>query len=85
MKRPLPPSRLPNKPMFNLQQAITALEALRQARGEPRLVDTPLMITIVAIVHYNQRRLPDQRAELYEKCIEVLLAEGYKPAAEPLT
>ena len=34
-------------------------------------------MTIVAVVHYNQRRLPEERAELYEKCIEVLLAERH--------
>jgi formylglycine-generating enzyme required for sulfatase activity len=65
-----------------LQEAIAGLEQLRAARGEPGLVNTPLMATIVAIVHYNQRRLPDQRAELYEKCVEVLLAESNKPASE---
>ncbi len=65
-----------------LQEAIGGLERLREARNEPRLADTPLMVTIIAIVHYNQRRLPEQRAELYEKCVEVLLSEGNKPATE---
>jgi formylglycine-generating enzyme required for sulfatase activity len=65
-----------------LQGAITGLERLREARNEPRLADTPLMVTIIAIVHYNQRRLPEQRAELYEKCVEVLLTEKHKPATE---
>ena len=65
-----------------LQAAITGLEDLRQARGEARLADTPLMVTIVAIVHYNQRRLPEQRAELYEKCVEVLLTEGHHGASD---
>ncbi len=65
-----------------LQGAIAGLERLREARNEPRLADTPLMVTIIAIVHYNQRRLPEQRAELYEKCVEVLLTESNKPATE---
>lgn len=67
-----------------LQQAIAALEALRERRGERRLADSPLLVTITAIVHYNQRRLPDQRAELYEECVEVLLTERNKPESEAL-
>ena len=63
----------------SLQAAIAGLEQMRKARNEPGLVDSPLMVTIVAIVHYNQRRLPDERAELYDRCVEVLLAERYKP------
>ncbi len=67
-----------------LQQAIAALEALREQRGERRLADNPLLVTIIAIVHYNQRRLPDQRAELYEECVEILLTERNKPESEAL-
>ncbi|MBE2202268.1 MAG: SUMF1/EgtB/PvdO family nonheme iron enzyme, partial [Anaerolinea sp.] len=65
-----------------LRAAIAGLEQMRERRNEPRLADTPLMVTIIAIVHYNQRRLPDQRAELYERCVEVLLTESNKPATE---
>ena len=65
-----------------LQDAIAGLEQHRTARGETRLAETPLLVTIIAIVHYNQRRLPDQRAELYEKCVEVLLTEGHHSASD---
>lgn len=65
-----------------LQQAIVDLEAHRRARQESRLADAPLLVTIIAIVHYNQRRLPEQRAELYEKCVEVLLTEGHHAASD---
>ncbi|MEZ4729555.1 MAG: SUMF1/EgtB/PvdO family nonheme iron enzyme [Caldilineaceae bacterium] len=65
-----------------LQAAIHHLEALRTARREPPLVESPLLVTIVAIVHYNQRRLPDERAELYEKCVDVLLAEKHHPTSQ---
>ena len=65
-----------------LQTAIANLERHRRARQEARLADTPLLVTIIAIVHYNQRRLPEQRAELYEKCVEVLLTEGHHPASD---
>lgn len=66
----------------NLGRSIHNLEQLRARRGEPRLVDTPLLVTIVAIVHYDQKRLPEQRAELYARCVEVLLAERYRQASE---
>lgn len=65
-----------------LQDEIDTLEQVRQARGGERLVDAPLLVTIVAIVHYNQRRLPEERAELYEKCVEVLLTDSHHPATE---
>ncbi len=66
----------------SLQEAIDLLEQQRLGRKEPRLVDSPLLLTIVAIVHYNERRLPDQRVELYEKCVEVLLSESYRPPSD---
>jgi hypothetical protein len=41
------------------------------------LMQTPLLLTMLTIVHYNarqqQKRLPDQQSELYEKCVELLL------------
>ncbi|MCP5086182.1 MAG: hypothetical protein GY952_05185, partial [Rhodobacteraceae bacterium] len=67
---------------LRLQAAIAGLEQHRAARQEQRLAETPLLVTIIAIVHYNQRRLPEQRAELYEKCVEVLLTEGHHSASD---
>ena len=63
----------------SLQAAIANLDAMRKKRGEKPLVDSPLMVTIVAIVHYNDRRLPDERADLYSRCVDVLLTESYHP------
>jgi formylglycine-generating enzyme required for sulfatase activity len=65
-----------------LQGEIHRLEALRELRGQPRLIETPLLTTIIAIVHDNQRRLPEQRAALYEECVKALLSEHMKPATE---
>ncbi len=59
----------------DLQRAISRLEVMRARLNQSPLIDTPLMVTIVAIVHYNQHHLPEHRAELYEKCVDVLLAE----------
>ncbi len=65
-----------------LQMAVTELEAKRRVRNERPLIDTPLLVTVVAIVHYNEHHLPEQRAALYKKCVEVLLAEKHHPATE---
>lgn len=59
----------------DLQSAIWHLETPRRRSKQLPLIDTPLMVTIVAIVHYNQHHLPEQRVELYEKCVDVLLSE----------
>ena len=66
----------------SLQTVIKTLEARRAARKEQPLIDTPLMVTVVAIVHYNDHHLPEQRAALYEKCLDVLLAEKHHAVHE---
>jgi formylglycine-generating enzyme required for sulfatase activity len=34
---------------------------------------SPLMLTVLAVVHWNQRKLPEQRVELYRHAVEYLL------------
>ncbi|MCO5180911.1 MAG: hypothetical protein M9896_12785 [Candidatus Promineofilum sp.] len=41
-----------------------------------------MLVTIIAIVHYNDRHLPEQRAALYKSCIHVLLAETHHTKGE---
>ncbi|WP_374689185.1 SUMF1/EgtB/PvdO family nonheme iron enzyme, partial [Promineifilum sp.] len=66
-----------------LQAEIARLEAHRRTRGEERrLADTPLLVTIIAIVHYNDKELPEQRAALYRSCVHVLLAETHHTKGE---
>jgi hypothetical protein len=52
----------------NLIDSVTKLETERAARlgsaDDNRLVTTPLLVRMLLIVHFNLRRLPDQRAEL---------------------
>jgi formylglycine-generating enzyme required for sulfatase activity len=55
-----------------------AAELQAAIRANPRiwsLADTPLAVTILAIVHYNERQLPGERAALYDRCTDVLLRE----------
>ena len=42
------------------------------------LAVTPLMVTIFALVYYDQADLPRQRAELYEHAVRILLTEPYR-------
>jgi hypothetical protein len=39
------------------------------------LAVNPLLLTVIAIVHWNRRRLPEQRVDLYDECIDVLLGQ----------
>ncbi len=43
-----------------------------------QLAETPLLVTIFALVHRGKRKLPEQRAELYEEAITTLLEESYR-------
>ncbi len=36
------------------------------------LTSNPLMLANIAIIHYNQRKLPERRAELYDLCTELM-------------
>ncbi len=59
-------------------------EQRRRLSGEdtPRLVTSPLLVRMLIMVHLNERRLPDQRAELYQKATENLLLPEYNPVEE---
>jgi formylglycine-generating enzyme required for sulfatase activity/energy-coupling factor transporter ATP-binding protein EcfA2 len=67
----------------NLINSVKKLEAERAARlGDAeasRLVTTPLLVRMLLIVHFNLRRLPDQRAELYMEVVDTLLTSDYNP------
>lgn len=68
-----------------LLAGITRLEAERQARlgkETQRLIDSPLLVRMLLIVHYRERRLPEQRAELYMKATDAMLLPDYAPDAE---
>ncbi len=49
------------------------LQRIRENDRIRRLVDTPLLLTVVALVHQNRTALPQRRAELYDECTQMLL------------
>ncbi|MDZ7261212.1 MAG: DUF4062 domain-containing protein, partial [candidate division KSB1 bacterium] len=49
------------------------VEALRSRAEIRKMARNPVMLTALAVVHWNERRLPEQRAELYESIISWLL------------
>ena len=57
-----------------------ALEANDRVRG---LASNPLLLTVVAVIFYNNYVLPEDRAALYEECVEVLLRGGRGKADRP--
>lgn len=48
-----------------------------------RMARNPLMLSALAVVHYNERRLPDQRAELYECILQWLAKSRMEKAGRP--
>lgn len=45
------------------------LSSLRARREIRRMARNPVMLTALAVVHWNERRLPEQRADLYDSII----------------
>ena len=48
------------------------LEALDARPEIRRMATNPVMLTALAVVHWNEKRIPDQRSELYESIIRWL-------------
>lgn len=49
--------------------------ALRTREDLRRFGRQPLMMTVMALVHLNDGRLPEERASLYGRCIDILLGQ----------
>jgi formylglycine-generating enzyme required for sulfatase activity len=54
------------------QHCTELLTALRARPDIRRMARNPVMLTALAVLHWNERRLPEQRAELYESIIRWL-------------
>ncbi|MCY2992679.1 MAG: SUMF1/EgtB/PvdO family nonheme iron enzyme [Planctomycetota bacterium] len=51
------------------QHSAELLSALRARPEIRRMARNPVMLTALAVVHWNERRLPEQRADLYQSII----------------
>jgi formylglycine-generating enzyme required for sulfatase activity len=49
------------------------LDALKRNQSLYRLARNPLILSLIALVHYRRTRLPQGRAKLYQECLEILL------------
>ncbi len=59
------------------------LDSLRARPEIRRVARNPVMLTALAVVHWNQRRLPEQRAELYDSVITWLTrSREFRPDRE---
>jgi formylglycine-generating enzyme required for sulfatase activity len=53
-----------------------AARLVAEIRADPKvesLASNPLLITIIALIHYKGTRLPDHRVDLYDLCIQTLV------------
>jgi hypothetical protein len=60
-------------PQEAAEQTASLQAAVRHTPSVRRLAGNPLLLTLMAFIHQGIRRLPRDRGELYEKCIEMLL------------
>jgi len=51
------------------------LSSIEENEQIKALARNPLMISIIAIIYEEDRKLPQKRAALYNRCIEVLLSK----------
>ncbi len=62
-----------------IESLTTELEARERLRP---LLRSPLLLTMLAILHYNNDEVPNDRSRLYEECIQLLL-ERWEPVRTP--
>ena len=71
-------------PTLAEKQLAELLDALRQRIEIRRMARNPVMLTALAVVHWNEKRLPEQRADLYESIILWLArARAQRPGRPP--
>lgn len=61
------------RPLSEAQPKARELLAVRQRNDLQPLMRNPLLLTLVALLHNNNSKVPDDRADLYEKSVELLL------------
>ncbi len=75
-----------NDPAEARRHAGELLDALARRPEIRRMATNPVMLTALAVLHWNEKRLPEQRADLYESIIRWLsrsrAPKSGRPAAE---
>lgn len=67
----------------DLLSSLQQLENKRQILGQrDSFVNSPLLVRMLVVVHFNQRSLPNQRAGLYKDCIDAILMPVYHSDTE---
>jgi formylglycine-generating enzyme required for sulfatase activity len=60
-----------------LREALDYHEQLRQAIADnpsgQTFAESPLMLTVLAVVHWSDKQLPEERAEIYERAVKYLI------------
>ena len=57
-------------------EAASLFEALKRKPGLLRIAQTPLILSLITLVYYaDQAKLPDGRANLYKRCLDILLEQ----------
>ncbi|MFQ6059459.1 MAG: SUMF1/EgtB/PvdO family nonheme iron enzyme, partial [Anaerolineae bacterium] len=69
------------KPLLTWLDELETRYARRPGDEERRLIDSPLMVRMVAIVDLSGEKLPEQRAELYDRFVDALLRATHHPDA----
>ncbi len=62
----------------------TTVSLLDALEANPRIKDlavNPMLLSLIALVQYVQRLIPDRRDILYETCVEILIERRYAPAS----
>jgi hypothetical protein len=49
------------------------IEAIFRNKSIERLATNPMLMTIIALIHYRGKKLPNKRVELYQVCAETML------------
>ena len=49
------------------------IEAIFRNKSIERLATNPLLMTIIALIHYRGKKLPNRRVELYQVCVDTML------------
>ena len=66
---------LETDPHFAAERAAKLLARIDSAPLLQEMVKTPLLVWTATLIHYADRELPEQRAELYQAYVDVLLGE----------